>query len=81
MTYDPKKDRIYWRMSSDKALIEAAQHSNHELAIALGERLAGTPGGEDVEHLKNEIEELEATIALLRGDVARLESLINDADD
>ena len=81
MTYDPNKDRAYWRMSSDTALIEAARYSDHELAIALGERLAGAISDEDVEHLKSEIEEQEATIALLRGDIARLESLINDADD
>jgi hypothetical protein len=82
MTYDPNKDRTYWRMSSDTALIEAARHSNHELAIALGERLEDATG-EDVEHLKNEIEEQEARIAILCREVARLEHLLTavDAED
>ena len=35
-------DRDYWRCASDTALIEAARDSGHELAIALGERLAAT---------------------------------------
>lgn len=79
MTYDPNKDRAYWRMSSDTALIEAARHSDHELAIALGERLEDATG-EDVEHLKNEIEEQAAIIALLRRDVDRLEHLLATPD-
>lgn len=79
MTYDPNKDRTYWRMSSDTALIEAARHSDHELAIALGERLEDAIG-EDVEHLKNEIEEQAAIIALLRRDVDRLEHLLATPD-
>ena len=32
-------DRDYWRSSSDDRLIEEARDSNHELCIALGERL------------------------------------------
>lgn len=79
MTYDPNKDRTYWRGSSDTALIEAARHSDHELAIALGERLEDAIG-EDVEHLKNEIEEQAAIIALLRRDVDRLEHLLATPD-
>jgi|LakMenEpi03Aug12_release.lakeMendotaPanAssembly.Ray.scaffolds.fasta_scaffold686782_2 hypothetical protein len=82
MTYDPNKDRAHWRMSSDTTLIEAARHSDHELAIALGERLEDVTS-EDVEHLKNEIEEQAAIIALLRRDVNRLEHLLTavDAED
>lgn len=82
MTYDPNKDRTYWRMSSDTALIEAARHSNHELAIALGERLEDVTS-EDVEHLKNEIEEQAATIASLRMRIETLNYSLNavDADD
>ena len=39
MTYDPTTDRNYWRFSDSRRLIEAARDSNHELSIALGERL------------------------------------------
>ena len=39
MTYDPNADRQYWRFSNSRRLIEAARDSNHELSIALGERL------------------------------------------
>jgi hypothetical protein len=39
MTYDPNADRQYWRFSDSRRLIEAARDSNHELSIALGERL------------------------------------------
>ena len=39
MTYDPNADRNYWRFSDSRRLIEAARDSNHELSIALGERL------------------------------------------
>ena len=39
MTYNPAADRQYWRFSDSRRLIEAARDSNHELSIALGERL------------------------------------------
>jgi hypothetical protein len=39
MTYDPNHDRNYWRFSDSRRLIEAARDSNHELSIAMGERL------------------------------------------
>jgi len=39
MTYDPAADRQYWRFSDSRRLIEAARDSDHELSIALGERL------------------------------------------
>jgi len=39
MTYNPNADRNYWRFSDNRRLIEAARDSNHELSIALGERL------------------------------------------
>lgn len=38
--YNPTADRDYWRCSPDADLIEAAKDSDHELCIALGERLA-----------------------------------------
>jgi hypothetical protein len=39
MTYNPAADRNYWRFSDSRCLIEAARDSNHELSIAMGERL------------------------------------------
>jgi hypothetical protein len=39
MTYNPNADRQYWRFSDSRRLIEAARDSDHELSIALGERL------------------------------------------
>lgn len=50
MTY--QADRTYWRMSSTSYLIDAARHSGHELAIALGERL------EEYEHQEDTIDDL-----------------------
>lgn len=35
----PAPSRAYWRMLTTRDLIEAARDSDHELAIALGERL------------------------------------------
>jgi hypothetical protein len=36
---NPAHSRAYWRMLTTRDLIEAARESNHDLAIALGERL------------------------------------------
>ncbi len=79
MTYNPNADREYWRMSNDKALIEAARYSNHDLSIALGERLEDATGV-DVEHLQQEIAEQEARINILVREVARLEHLLATPD-
>ena len=35
----PAHSRAYWRMLTTRDLIEVARDSDHELAIALGERL------------------------------------------
>ncbi len=37
--FNPSFDRTEWRSRYDHELIAAARESNHELAIALGERL------------------------------------------
>lgn len=37
-----ERDRVYWRCCSTEELIEAAKYSDHELCIALGERLEET---------------------------------------
>lgn len=36
----PAHTRAYWRMLTTRDLIEVARESDHDLAIALGERLA-----------------------------------------
>ena len=71
MTY--QADRTYWRMSSTTYLIDAARHSGHELAIALGERL------EEYEHqqpaiddLLRENKELDARVDSLREEINEL---------
>ena len=66
MTY--QADRTYWRMSSTTYLIDAARHSGHELAIALGERLA-------------EYEEQEATIDDLIRENAEFKAMVESRDD
>ena len=38
--FNPSFDRTEWRARYDHELVAAARESNHELAIALGERLA-----------------------------------------
>lgn len=57
MTYNPNHDRTDWRAVSTRTLIEAARDSEHELAIALGERL---------EELENCADELADAIAEAR---------------
>jgi ubiquinone biosynthesis protein UbiJ len=77
MTHDLyQKDRSYWRACDTGILIEAARHSGHELAIALGERLEDTA---DTEHLEQECAELETTVDALRQQVASLESRLASA--
>ena len=66
MTY--QADRTYWRMSSTTYLIDAARHSGHELAIALGERLA-------------EYEHQEATIDDLIRENAEFKAMVESRDD
>ena len=66
MTY--QADRTYWRMSSTTYLIDAARHSGHELAIALGERL------EEYEHQA-------ATIDDLIRENAEFKAMVESRDD
>ncbi len=76
--YDPTLDRTDWRSRYDHELIAAAKESNHELAIALGERLEDFAGMDDaladtqaecielqnrVDALRRELEELHAALA------------------
>lgn len=52
-------DRTYWRCQSDTRLLEEARDSNHELCIALGERLADLANSQElIADLTDEINEL-----------------------
>ena len=70
-------DRTYWRCEDSKRLIAEARDSDHELCIALGERLEQLAGMEDmlsdaltdvdrltlrVEELTREVQTLEAAL-------------------
>jgi hypothetical protein len=66
-------DRTYYRQCSERQLIDAAQDSQDELAIALGERLDGWLYLQaDVMNLEEEISDLKDEIARLEGEVTAL---------
>jgi hypothetical protein len=66
-------DRNYYRQCSEVQLIDAAQDSDSELAIALGERLAGCLYRQhEIKNLEGHIIDLKAEIARLEGEVTAL---------
>ena len=66
-------DRSYWRLATDKVLLEAAQDSDDELAVALGERLDSyIRNAKPIEDLKAQIERLQDE---LRAVVADLDAM------
>lgn len=70
MTYDPNADRDYWRACDDRRLSTAARESEHELAIALGERLDDLTDLEDeLRLLRIERDELDRRIDDLRAEL------------
>lgn len=71
MTYRPNFDRTDWRAVSTRTLIEAARDSQHELAIALGERL---------EELESCADELADAIAEARELSERVDSLRDELE-
>lgn len=75
MTYNPSFDRTDWRAVSTKRLIEAARDSNHELCIALGERLDDY--GRSRRDATQEIEELRDRLALATSAAAVMRAEIN----
>ena len=83
MTYDPNTDRTYWRHCEDKHLIVAARDSNHELAIALGERLEDyvaemeSREPHDARWGRSE-DEYRATISVMRAEIKALEAQVAD---
>lgn len=73
MTYNPSFDRTYWRQSDDRRLIEAARDSNHELCIALGERLEdGADYPDMIADLIAERDELDKRCDMLRRELEEL---------
>ncbi len=53
--FNPSFDRTYWRQCDDKRIVEAGLDSNHELCIALAERLDDR--ADEPEYILNLIEE------------------------
>ena len=80
MTYDPTNDRTYWRQADDRRLIEAARESNHELCIALGERLEDCADCPDIiADLIAERDELDKRCAYLRNELNELHEALKGA--
>ena len=80
MTYDPTNDRTYWRQADDRRLIEAARESNHELAIALGERLEDCADCPDIiADLIAERDELDKRCDMLRKELNELHEALKGA--
>ena len=80
MTYDPTNDRTYWRQADDRRLIEAARDSNHELAIALGERLEDCADCPDIiADLIAERDELDKRCDALREELNELHEALKGA--
>lgn len=66
-------DRSYWRLAGDKVLLEAAQDSDNELAVALGERLdACLDKIAPLQDLEDEVEDLRRTVDALRAELHEL---------
>lgn len=82
-------DRDYWRSSDERRLIDEARDSGHELAIALGERLAEfvelaetledelKDTREEAERLANKMDD---QIYLLDSKVERLELMVEELE-
>lgn len=80
MPYNPSLDRTDWRSRADRELIEAAGESNHELCIALGERLddyADLP--DQLDDLRAERDELDRRCDMLRAELDELHEALKGA--
>lgn len=66
-------DRDYWRMQPDTRLIEEARDSNHELCIALGERLEDIARDHDydVDEQRERADDLQRTVDRMGYDLDR----------
>ena len=78
--YDPTNDRTEWRARYNCELIEAARESNHELCIALGERLEDCAGDADlIADLIAERDELDKRCDALRAELNELHEALKGA--
>ena len=78
--FNPSFDRTEWRSRYDHELIAAARESNHELAIALGERLHDLSDTEDqLRDLIAERDELDKRCAYLRNELNELHEALKGA--
>ena len=78
--FNPSFDRTEWRSRYDHELIAAARESNHELAIALGERLADLSDTEDqLRDLIAERDELDKRCDMLRKELDELHEALKGA--
>lgn len=75
-------DRSYWRLATDKVLLEAAQDSDDELAVALGERLdTYVRNAKPIADLEAEVEDLEAQIERLQDELRAVEADLDAMDE
>lgn len=80
MTYNTTYDRTYWRHADQRRLIEAARDSNHELCIALGERLEDMADYPDLlADLIAERDELDRRCDMLRAELNELHEALKGA--
>ena len=80
MTYKPNYDRTDWRNRTERELIEAARESNHELCIALGERLEDyTDLPDQLADLRAERDELDRRCDMLRAELNELHEALKGA--
>ena len=78
--FNPSFDRTEWRSRYDCELIAAARESNHELCIALGERLADYADLPDqVTDLIAERDELDKRCDMLRKELNELQEALKSA--
>jgi len=78
--FNPSFDRTEWRSRYDCELIAAARESNHELAIALGERLAEYADLPDqIADLIAERDELDKRCDMLRKELNELHEALKSA--
>lgn len=78
--FNPTNDRTYWRQCDLRRLIEAARDSNHELCIALGERLEDHANDPDqIADLIAERDELDKRCDALRDELNELHEALKGA--
>lgn len=78
--FNPSFDRTDWRSRDDRELIAAARECNHELAIALGERLEDHADYPDMlADLIAERDELDKRCDMLRKELNELHEALKGA--